>query len=88
MAQKQILPQPVLTHPLTREGLNLTPTQVTSIQSLFQGANRLSRLDKATILSFVSGNGGKLIGTAESTLPHWFTASHTLLQTFFSESPT
>ncbi|VDL46104.1 unnamed protein product [Hymenolepis diminuta] len=55
--QKQISSQPVtlMAQPFSREGLNLTPTQVTSIQSLFQGANRLSRLDKATILSFISG---------------------------------
>ncbi|KAL5960490.1 Negative elongation factor A [Taenia solium] len=57
---KQLLPQPAQaqpTPPLTqpKEKIHLTSTQLTSIQTLFQGANRLTRPDKAIILSFFSG---------------------------------
>lgn len=69
-----------MAQPFSREGLNLTPTQVTSIQSLFQGANRLSRLDKATILSFISGKAGKL--TAGWIQFFWSSIVHCL--SFFS----
>ncbi|CDS35705.1 Negative elongation factor A [Echinococcus multilocularis] len=56
---KQLLPQPPQAQPpplaQPREKIHLTSTQLTSIQTLFQGANRLTRPDKAIILSFFSG---------------------------------
>lgn len=63
---KQLLPQPPQAQPpppLTqpKEKIHLTSTQLTSIQTLFQGANRLTRPDKAIILSFFSGKRGELI---------------------------
>ncbi len=45
--------------PRPRQEVNLTPTQCLSIQSIFAGANRLTRPDKALILSFMTGQGGK-----------------------------
>lgn len=45
--------------PRVQDELRLTTAQLTTVQALFQGANCLSRPEKATILSFVGGSRGK-----------------------------
>lgn len=57
---RQLLPQPSQPQSMgqPRENIQLTNAQLMSIQTLFDGANRLTRPDKALILSFVGGERG------------------------------